>query len=240
MQSLPPERPPQPISLEDNTTNLLDDASVEIVQCVNPLPVINEERYVMSGALATGDTFSSPALAHTRRSEHDARIEDVNSYRSGVNERKGMGEGDPGFARMASSSVDEPSTIGRVDMESERNIWTTVSTFANNANFEPPICKPGREPTRNCTSGAVDLPTGAEFTDINLYGETVAEDEKEMEKHKKAKRRSGRVKEQREKERREKALSEASAKLEGTWEGYEEQQRQMQDDVIDYSKLQFE
>jgi hypothetical protein len=245
MQPLPPEQQPQAITLQDNpANNPQNDTGVDIVQWFNPLPAINEERYVMSGDLAAAGALSSPALAHTRRSEKDARMEGMSPHRMGV-EGVGTSEEDIDSVGMAYGGVEEP--VARGGMENERNMWTTVSTFANNGPLEPLTCKPGRELTPSRTSESPARPakssttpsTESEFTDVDLHGETSAEGETGNEKRR---RRSGKTKEQRDRERREKALSEASAKLEGTWKGDEEQEWLEKENggAIDYIRLGFE
>lgn len=251
MQPLPPEQQPQDKKLQDDTANdPPNDGGVVVANWVHPLPVINEERYVMSESLAAGSALSVPALAHTRRSEHDARIEGTSPYRLG-DEKDGMSGEDPGSVGVAYGGVEEP--VARVGMENERNVWTTVSTFANNGLLDSLTRKPGRELTQDRTSKAPAQPahgpttpsTEGDFTDIDLHGEPSGEGETlvngETDEKKREKRKSDKTKEQRARERREKALSETSAKLEGTWEGYGDQQR-LETEIegaIDYSGFGF-
>lgn len=167
-------------------------------------------------------------------------------------EREGTVEGNLGAVGMAFGGIERGEPVAtRSGMESERNVWTTVSTFANNNPVEmTQVRKPARELTRHRASAPpaerTPTPTSAatesEYTDVDLQGEAMAPGDMGGEEAKKKQRKSGKTKEQRDKDRREKALSETSAKLEGTWEGYDEQERQERESggVIDYTKLGFQ
>ncbi|KAF2684310.1 hypothetical protein K458DRAFT_403971 [Lentithecium fluviatile CBS 122367] len=204
-----------------------DDIEMQIVSPVwGPISQRKSEQrgerdFYMSGGLSG---LPVPGTAVTRRGEDDARAADVGLQRV----HDGEVESDRGSMR-----VNAPRSMTEEEHE-ERYKMTMAALARLQVPRSPTVAN-----TPNATTSATARNDSDKSGDVNVHdrnfaigdGSSSSSEKNAQEKKEQAKKKGkfNKTKEEREramKERREKALSEASAKLEGTWDGYEQQEKE--------------